>query len=250
MSGMKLNDLDFIRLLPLFMRDDAAVQGLAKSLDEIIPQLSESLKQLTTWDHIDQLSEKELDDLAWELNILWYDQAADIAAKRDVVKNSDKVYQHLGTKWAVENVIRSYFGNGHIKEWFEYDGEPGRFRIHSNNPEITGDRLASFLNLVYKVKRASAKLEAVYIDLESNGAITYGAASEMAGAMDVWPLVIREIESTGALTYGAGAQRDGRLKVYPLAAKSIETDGETGFTGAQVYGLTLEIYPQGGNVNG
>lgn len=248
--SMKLNDLDFIRLLPLFMRDDAAVQGLAKGLDEIIPQLSESVKHLTTWDHIDQLSETELDELAWELSILWYDHAADIAAKRDVVKNSDKVYQHLGTKWAVENVIRSYFGNGHIKEWFEYDGEPGRFRIHSTNPEITGPRLAAFLNLVYKVKRASAKLEAVYIDLESSGAITYGAASEMAGHMDVWPLVIREIESTGALTYGAANERTGRLKVYPLAAKSIETSGESGITGAQVYGLTLEIYPQGGNANG
>lgn len=65
MAGMKLSTLEFIRLLPAFMRDDAAVRGLAAGLDEIIPGLAQSLSRLTTWDRIDELSEDELDDLAW-----------------------------------------------------------------------------------------------------------------------------------------------------------------------------------------
>lgn len=219
---MKLSELEFIRLLPQFMREDAAVKGLSIGLDIIIPQLSESIKFLTTWDQIDNLSEAELDELAWELNILWYEVDADITVKRDVIKNSDKVYQHLGTKWAVENVVTSYFGNGCIKEWYEYDGEPGRFRVHSSNPVITGKKLSSFLNLLNKVKRASAKLEAVYIDLESQGAITYGICSEMSGKMDVWPLVAREIKTAGK-----------------AAVSSVLT-----------YHSTMEIFPQGGMANG
>jgi len=218
---MKLSSLDFIQLLPQFMRDDDAVKGLSESLDIIIPQLSESIKLLTTWDKLDQLSERELDELAWELNILWYETDADIATKRDVIKNSDKVYQHLGTKWAVENVIASYFGNGYIKEWFEYEGgQPGRFRIHSSNPEITGERLPSFLNLVYKVKRASAKLEAVEIELESNGGIVYGAAHEMAGHMDVWPLVAREIETTGKVNLSSVLTYQAQLEIYPQGGET------------------------------
>ena len=105
---MKLSELEFIRLLPQFMREDTAVKGLSLGLDIVIPQLSESIKYLTTWDQIDNLSEAELDELAWELNILWYELDADIEVKRDVIKNSDKVYQHLGTKWAVENVILAF----------------------------------------------------------------------------------------------------------------------------------------------
>ena len=160
---MKLNNLDFIRLLPQFMRDDTAVQGLAAGLNAIIPSLSESVKTLSTWDHIDDLSEAELDELAWELNILWYDLDASIAVKRDLVRNSDKVWQYIGTKWAVENVVATYFGDGKIEEWFEYGGQPGRFRVHSNNPDISRNLLEEFLNVLNKVKRASAKLDGIFL---------------------------------------------------------------------------------------
>lgn len=165
MAEMKLSNLEFVRLLPAFMREDAAVKGLSAGLDAIIPPLSKSIENLSTWDHIDNLSEDELDSLAWELNILWYDKAASIDAKRDIVKNSDMVYKHLGTKWAVENVINSYFGEGYIREWFEYEGEPGHFRVYSTNPTLTNERLLEFMNLLGKVKRASSILDGIFITL-------------------------------------------------------------------------------------
>lgn len=173
---MKLNDLDFIRLLPQFMRDDAAVRGLAAGINAIIPSLSASVKTLSTWDHIDELSEAELDELAWELNILWYDPSATIAVRRDLVKNSDKVWQYIGTKWAVENVITTYFGEGYIQEWFEYEGQPGRFRVYSANPSLTAEKLTEFLNILNKVKRASAKLDGIFITLTGMMNLSAGVA--------------------------------------------------------------------------
>ena len=120
MNGeMKLSTLEFIRLLPRFMREDGAVKGLAAAMDEIVPELAQSTATLSTWDHIDELTEAELDALAWELNILWYDTGASLDTKRALVKDSDLVYKRLGTKWAVENVINSYFGEGFVEEWFE-----------------------------------------------------------------------------------------------------------------------------------
>ena len=176
MAGMKLSTLEFIRLLPTFMRGDAAVQGLAAGLDEIIPGLAQSIGRLTTWDRIDELTEDELDNLAWELNILWYDKAAGIDAKREIVKSSDEVYRHLGTKWAVESVINSYFGEGYLREWFEYDGEPGHFRVYSTSATINNERLVEFLNLLYKVKRASSKLDGIYITLTGEMRLSAGIA--------------------------------------------------------------------------
>lgn len=173
---MKLNDLEFIRLLPQFMRDDAAVKGLATGIDSIVPGLSASLSVLSTWDHIDNLSEDELDALAWELNIQWYDSGANIDIKRELVKNSDKVYQHLGTKWAVENVINTYFGEGYVSEWFEYEGDPGHFRVYSTNPSLNNERLSEFLNLLDKVKRASAKLDGIFITLTGQMPLAAGVA--------------------------------------------------------------------------
>lgn len=180
-GGMKLSDLEFRRLLPAFMRDDGAVKGLALAMDEIVPQLEASIKTLSTWDSIDQLSEAELDDLAWELNILWYDTGANIDIKRDVVKNSDLVYRRLGTKWAVESVIKSYFGDGYISEWFEYEGEPGRFRVFTANPSVTEEKFGEFINLLNKVKRASAKLDGIFITLTGQMPLCAGMAVHQSG---------------------------------------------------------------------
>ena len=173
---MRLTDLEFIRLLPQFMCEDGAVQGLSVGMDIAIPRLSNSLKLLTTWDQIDNLPEYELDELAWELNIMWYDISANIDIKRDLIKNSDRVYRKLGTKWAVENVIDSYFGDGYITEWFEYGGDPGHFRVYSNNPAINSEKLSEFLNILSKVKRASAKLDGIFITLTGKMPLNAGVA--------------------------------------------------------------------------
>ena len=180
-GGMKLGDLDFKRLLPAFMRDDGAVTGLSLALNDIVPQLDSSIQTLSTWDSIDLLSEDELDDLAWELNILWYDTGANIDIKRDVIKNSDLVYRRLGTKWAVESVIKSYFGDGYITEWFEYGGQPGRFRVYTANPSVSEERYGEFLNLLEKVKRASAKFNGLYITLTGQMPLYAGMAVHQSG---------------------------------------------------------------------
>lgn len=173
-GGMKLSTLEFARLLPAFMRGDLAVQGLARGIDGIIPGLATSIQRLTTWDKIDELNESELDALAWELNIMWYDKTASIEAKRELVLNSDKVYRRLGTKWAVENVIQTYFGDGYIKEWFEYNGTPGYFRVYSTNPTLNNERLTEFMNILNKVKRHSSKLDGIYITLTGEMKIAAG----------------------------------------------------------------------------
>ena len=178
---MKLSDIEFVRLLPQFMRNDSAVKGLAAGVDEIIPKLTSAVSKLSTWDHIDELSEAELDELAWELNILWYDPGANIDIKRDLVKNSDKVYQKLGTKWAVESVILSYFGDGYIEEWFEYGGEPGHFRVISSNPSLSEEKLTDFLRILEHIKRASAKLDSVQIIVDAKMSLCAGVGHREAG---------------------------------------------------------------------
>lgn len=158
------------------MREDKAIIGLSKATEENIKVFANASKLLTTWDCIDQLTEEELDRLAEELNITWYNKLEPINVKIDLILNSDKVYQKLGTKWAVENVINSYFGEGHISEWFEYEGKPGHFRIFSSNPTITNEKLIQFLDILEKVKRRSAHLDGVFITLTGQMKLSMGMA--------------------------------------------------------------------------
>ena len=178
---MKLSSLEFLKLIPQFMRSDDAVRGLAAGIDSIIPQLASEIEKLSTWDCIDKLAEKDLDELAWELNIPWYDTGAPIEVKRNLILDSDRVYQKLGTKWAVENVINTYFGDGYIEEWFQYGGDPGRFRVYSTNPTLNQSELTEFLHLLSKVKRASAKLDGVYITLTGQMNLYTGTALHEVG---------------------------------------------------------------------
>ena len=173
---MKTYDLEFVKLLPHFMRYDGSIIGLSKATDEIIGVFDKAARVMTTWDKINELPENELDDLAWELNITWYNKSAPIDVKRELILNSDKVYQKLGTKWAVENVISTYFGEGFISEWFEYDGEPGHFRIFSSNPTVTDENLTQFMDVLNKVKRASAHLDGVFITLTCRMPLSAGVA--------------------------------------------------------------------------
>lgn len=176
MANMTISNLEFIRLLPAFMRKDGAVIGLSKAMDALMPPIADAAKKLSRWDRIDTMNDAELDEMSYELNILWYDNTATTAAKREVVKNSDRVYKRLGTQWAVENVIEAYFGDGYVMNWYEYGGEAGHFRVYSSNPSINAEKLTEFLDILDKVKRKSAILDGIYINLDMDLSLYAGTA--------------------------------------------------------------------------
>ena len=119
---MRLNETEMVKLLPAWMQEDGSDKGLATGCDIISRDAYARLKLLSRWDKIDQLNDAELDEMAWELNIQWYDSTAPIAAKRAVIRNSDRVYAKLGTPYAVEQIVADYFGTGEVREWYQYGG--------------------------------------------------------------------------------------------------------------------------------
>lgn len=162
---MRLNDIETIRLLPQFMKDDKFNIGLGKGIDSVVQNLTARISTMSTWDSIDSLLEEELDALAWELNVDWYRLDATIDVKRQLIKDSRRMSKKLGTKWAVERIINTYFGDGFVQEWFEYEGEPGHFKVFSANPRVTNENLVEFLSILEKVKRASSHLDGIVISL-------------------------------------------------------------------------------------
>lgn len=162
---MKLQEAEILKLLPAWMRDDGSVKGLAEGTDEVTRALAARIKLMSRWNQIDQLSEAELDEMAWELNIQWYDSTAPIETKRAVIRNSDRVYAKLGTPYAVAQIIADYFGTGEVREWYQYGGKPYHFKVLSDNPGLVNENLDLFLSLLRTVKRRSAWLDAILICL-------------------------------------------------------------------------------------
>lgn len=162
---MRLSETEILKLLPAWMQEDTSNQALAAGTDEVARQLHARLKLLSRWDKIDELSEAELDEMAWELNIKWYESTAPIATKRAIIRNSDKVYAKLGTHYAVEQIVTDYFGTGVVSEWYEYGGKPFHFKVLSDNPSMVNENLELFLKLLAVTKRRSAWLDSILICL-------------------------------------------------------------------------------------
>lgn len=163
MAGMKLSNLDFLRLLPAFMRDDEAAIGLSKAMDKLLGDLGGRLETLRTWDKIDDLTEAECDELAWELSIDWYDSTGmSLEEKRETIKVAQQIKRKRGTKWAVERLISAYFGEGYVSEWYETGGEPFTFTVMTTNPDIVAENYNKFLQGVQAAKNERSHMSHIF----------------------------------------------------------------------------------------
>ena len=179
MVGLRLGDLEFVRLLPTWMRGDLADAALAQGVDEVMRDLAPQVAVLSVWDCLDQLPEDYLDELAWALDVRWYDSGADYETKVDLVRNSDIVHRKLGTVGAVESVVSSYFGAGRVMEWQDYDGQPHHFKVFTTDPSAVGENLPRVLDMLRKVKRLSSVFDGIMIGLTGEQTAQYGMVTKI-----------------------------------------------------------------------
>ena len=163
---MNLKDVDILKLCPAFMREDRTNQILANGINNIFHTWSTDMDRLPVINQIDKLKEAELDQLASDRNIFWYNYKANIEVKRALIRNAKTVFNRLGTVWAVESVMNDYLPKTELQEWFDYEGEPGYFRIVTNNTEILKTDIQTFLNILKGIKRRSVWLEHIMLRLE------------------------------------------------------------------------------------
>lgn len=164
---MKTREVDFKKFLPLFMRDDEFNIALCEALNDIFRDINTD--KLRIWDKLDELTHEELDELAWELNVLWYNKAGSLAAKREQIRTSFDVWRTLGTKHAVETVVSQLFIKGKVLEFWEAGLEPHHFVVEIYDPRaLTPDGEKEFRRILEIVKRKSQNLDSIKLILTPN----------------------------------------------------------------------------------
>ena len=159
----KLEQIKLIDILPPSITHDDQVVAAAAAIDEELKQLSQSIQRLSIFNRLDQLTDEEADELAWQFHVDFYDSSLPIEIKRELVKNSITWHQRKGTPAAVEELITTLFGQGEVLEWFEYGGDPYMFQVITNNPEVTNEKALEFTQALKTVKNARSWLEKVVI---------------------------------------------------------------------------------------
>lgn len=170
---IKLNGSRFTAAMPENLKEQPEVQAIAYAVGRQIEKLCAYADSARTYAAIQSMPEWVLDLLAVELRTPAYDENYSIKVKRALIEESMLFYTQMGTPAAVEKIIKTIFGSGYISEWWEYDGSPYHFKAHTTNPAITSDDVEEFKRVLGAVKRLSAWLDEIILDLSTQSAAFY-----------------------------------------------------------------------------
>lgn len=143
-----------------------APKVLSSEKNQIILQITEelikkhiisNLKYIVFLDRIDEMNEEELDAVAEEMHIDFYDYTLSIEKKREACKSSFAIHSIKGTPAAVKKVLNMFFKDSELQQWYEYDGTPGRFKVTIDG--IVPSNLNEVIEKIEDSKKKSQHLE-------------------------------------------------------------------------------------------
>ena len=169
---IKLNEGELADIMPIEFTRQPEVLGISYALKQAYAEFFRRQLTVLIYCSIDTAPEEVLDMLAIELRVRYYDENFGIDRKRILIKNAIFVGLKDGTKYAVDQVIRTAMGTGISQDWFEYGGDPGHFRV-----ELVADSydLDKLLNAIFMVKRVSAHLDVIRMLQDVDEPLYFGA---------------------------------------------------------------------------
>lgn len=176
---MSNTSVDFLRSLPDVLKNAPNMAALATAIANELERLAEDVEKAIIYARIDELGEDVLDLLAYDFKVDWWDYTYTVAEKRRILKNSWNVHRHLGTKGAVETAISSIYEGSKVQEWFEYGGDPYKFRLLLDITYDSADPVKhqSVLDRVNFYKNMRSHLETIEYVGYSSSVTSYAIAA-------------------------------------------------------------------------
>ena len=155
------------------------LQHLVDTFDTGFEELKKHIIKVLIYPRIDEIEdEKLLDLLAWQFHIEGYEQAQTIQDKRNLIKNTIELHRYKGTPYAIKKVFESLGLDASLQEWFDYDGNPYKFKVLVKNiiqDENTYIRLTKLIN---EYKNVRSWLDALGFHRELTNNIYYAFAQK------------------------------------------------------------------------
>lgn len=160
---MRLGDIDLDRIVPDFMQEDVCIKALNATLEPLVKELAGKMRGLSIWADLDNLTDEELDEIAYEMDIPWYNKTYDRKRKIRIIREGEKLVKKMGTPYVLEYVIQDIFGSCTLSEsGIDYEGEPHKFTITVNSGvNLNQTSYGRFVYLLNKIKRASSWVDSV-----------------------------------------------------------------------------------------
>ena len=181
------------------------VSSLSQALGITHEQTVDFADESQIYTAIDRVGEDVLDALAVNWKVDWYDTNYSVEQKRRIIKTALTARRKMGTVGAVRSQAEAIYPNTTIREWFDYGGEPGYFRIHIDGEHVTLEGLNGLYRAVSDVKRLSAWLEQTEITVHpsSDEVLRAGGVAGIVARLPV-PLVPDEYPEAEAVARFGG----------------------------------------------
>lgn len=242
----KIKDADFMMKFPLALQKDKSMFALGQLIAEELHITAHETEKNIIYANIDELSETWLDVLAYDLHVDWYDYDYPVETKRKIIKNSIRVHQKLGTKYAVETVLQDVYRTAKVVEWFDYGGRPYTFKITVNigNEGLSEDTSREIVSKMQFYKNLRSHCDGIFYILSIEKATVKAVAlHEVGTTLKVKPLLQENIKAAGKAKLRAATFERLELKVKPLLQKSIKAAGQNDIRAATLTGAILKVKP-------
>lgn len=190
---------DFLLSFPQALKKDEKMLALGRLVAEELHITANEAEKNIIYANIDSLPETWLDVLAYDLHVDWYDYDYPIETKRKIVKNSVRVHQKLGTKYAVETVLQDIYREVKVVEWFEYEGRPYTFKLIVNigNMGLSEDTSREIVTKMQFYKNLRSHCDGIFYILSVEKATVKAVALHKVGTtLKVKPL-LQNIKTAG-----------------------------------------------------
>lgn len=182
---INLSQVSLLDMLPPNLRADPTIAAAAVAADAQRTDILAAINKLPYFSRLESLTDEEADELAYQFHVDFYDTDLPLQQKRALVANSYAWHRRKGTKSAVEELIRTVFGDGSVQEWFEYGGEPGTYRVITTNADTANEKADQFLAALATVDRASAHLDRIQVDVSDESTLYLGTVVHIGDTITV-----------------------------------------------------------------
>lgn len=190
-QGKLLGDAGLPDLLPSSIAGDVTMHSIAVAQEKEIERLISKYPTLLLWSNIAKAEEPLLTHLAVHMHADIWDEAWSLEVKRNFLFRQTLLHEKKGTPWAVEEAVSLVYGAAQVREWFEYGGEPGCFKIDVEiiNSGLSEENIAKITHMVETYQRKSQHLCGMTFSLRTTVTLHVGTTALYDESITIKPYV-------------------------------------------------------------
>ena len=164
-DDLKLSDIAAVSTL-----DDVTTRWIYESIDYILRSRNSIINsELKKLEIIDLMNEQEINMLLWEYSI--YTKNATLEEKKKIIKRAIFSKINMGTTKVLKDVCGLLYKGFDVKEWTDYNGKPGTFRIYTDKKITDPSEYRELMENIEANKNVRSHLD--YIELKQVNTSNY-----------------------------------------------------------------------------